>query len=398
MFAVNSTPYNFATLFDTLQGLEHLQQQQRQLQLQDTRPKIVKKVETEDAYQIQIFKKNGNFNSYEVKVLRNTHPFGYKSNLVSLVIQSDVDEFRKVFQFNLDDIEVSQIDWEYYKNENVLVLNVPKKVRYCSDDYANAVLAGLFGIPQCGQVCNSRSRNEERALRRQEDAELAAARKAERRRKAERKAREAEERRAEEAKRAEEARRAEEAKRAEEARKARVAEERRRREEAVRQRKHEKRQEEEYKKRVAQQQEALKQLFGTSGFFPFFMQPDFAGVSERYGNGAAESPRQEERNAGTARNGELSTSATAPEPEVELPKSPEPVSQPSSQPRSQPVSQPNVSFSEDTEMTDNESITSDVETPASSDVEEKANSLHKHPSLEEVEDEEFVMFRKKFGQ
>ena len=64
------------------------------------------------------------------------------------------------------------------------------------------------------------------------------------------------------------------------------------------------------------------------------------------------------------------------------------------------------------ELSETESINSDAEEEAASasnastpsskssteDSDASMKKLHKHPSLEEVEDEEFVMFRKKFGQ
>lgn len=433
MFAVNTTPYNFATLFDTLQGLQQYQQHQRQVQqqqqYQDTRPKIVKKVETEDSFQIQIFKKSGTFNLYEVKVLRNSYPYSSaRSSLVNLVIESKEDEFRKVFQFNLDDIDVSNIDWEYFQDQNVLVLNVPKKVRYCSDDFANTVLAGLFGVPHfAGQIeCHNRDRKnirsgkesrkaerrEERELRRQEDAELAAARRAAKekkeaeRREAEREAarieaekreaerieaerlaaakleearreaaRKAEEERQEALRQAEIRRQQEEEARKREAEKARrIAEERARREAALKQKKQEARkqeqlrQEEEYKRRIAAQQEVLRHLFGGSGFFPYGFDPV---------NGQAESTSDSR----TTESGPQSESTAAPTS--------------TSAPTSASVnSSNNPAPQEDVEMTDSDSINSDLDVADDNSDSEK---LHKHPSLEEVEDEEFVMFRKKFG-
>lgn len=455
MLAVNTSPYNFVNLFDTLQGLQQIQQHQRKLQqqYQSTRPKIVKKVETEDAFQIQIFKQSGNFDLYEVKVLRTQYP--YPSNLVNLVLQSPEDEFKKVFQFSLDDIEVQSIDWEYYKDQNVLVLNVPKKARYCSDDYAKSVLASLFGIPAaCGQADYGKKqlkhekryqRREERALRRQEDEEIATARRIEvqkkksqndarraaeanreaAKREAERKealklaeaVRIAEERiKAKEAEASEAARRAQEAReeaerlaalrlseverlaeefrRAKEAEKAararnekriseervakakrvaeeksakekkiaeekiakekKIAEEKARRVEEVKEKKRkdaEKAAEEQHDRSIAALREALRLLFGSS----------------------SGSPSKESTRAG---NTEKTSTPSSPLPsKYNIPSSPD----------------------HDTAMSDTESIGSDVDTPSESSKSDidTSDSLHRHASLEEVEDEEFVMFRKK---
>lgn len=432
MFAINSSPYNFTSLFDTLQSLQQFQNYQMQLQAQETRPKIVKKVETEDAYQIQIFKKSGNFNSYEVKVLRNAYPYHHnKSNLVNLVIESEEDEFRKVFQFNLQDIDVNAIDWEYHKAQNVLVLNVPKKVHYCSDDYPNSFLASLLGVPQpmrcvsCGsfpmkqdyslgsrqseaeeraEESESERRKLEREIRRQEDAELAASRKAERERRAAELARIAEE----EAKKAELARQ-EAARKAEEARKKqeharKVAEERARREALVRQRKQEeerrrqqeerKKREEEYRKNFAQQQEIIKQLFG-GNVFPFgnFVvppEPKLEVEPEKVENNKSEEFQQLDGS-----KPEIRTQKEATKEDSNLVSN-----------------KKEVNDHSEAELSETESINSDAEEEAASasnastpssksstdDSDASMKKLHKHPSLEEVEDEEFVMFRKKFGQ
>lgn len=435
MLAVNPSPYNFVNLFDTLQGLQQIQQHQRRLQqqYQNTRPKIVKKVETEDAYQIQIFKQNGNFDLYEVKVLRTQYP--YSSNLVNLVLESPEDEFKKVFQFSLDDIEVQSIDWEYYKDLNVLVLNVPKKTRYCSDDYANSVLSSLFGIPA---VCNQADygkkqlkhekryqRREERAIRRQEDEEIATARRIEvQRRKSQKDARKAaeanreaakreaerkealklaeavkiaEERiRAKEAEAAEASRRAQAAKkeaerlealrlsevkrlaeefrRAKEAEKAarakkeqRIFEEKARRVEEVKQKKRknaEKTAEDEHDRSIAALREALKLLFGSAS-------TEGTPSKER-------SPSKESTPAEKTEKAPTKTPSSPQPSKYTIPSSPD----------------------NDTTMSDTESIGSDVETPSESSKSDidTSDSLHRHASLEEVEDEEFVVFRKKVGE
>lgn len=455
MFAVNSSPYNFASLFDTLQGLQQFQQHQRQLQqeYEDSRPKIVKKVETEDLYQIQIFQKNGNFDLYEVKVLRNAYPYS-KSNLVNLVIESAEENFKKVFQFNLDDIEVRDIDWEYFQDQNVLVLNVPKKVHYCSDDFANSILTSLFGAPDlCNQfgyfddrrpACGKRhkqkraDRKEERAARRYAEAsDIAASRRAAYKRRelekqgADRRealrlaeiakkaeearqvaARKAEEARQVAARKAEEARQvalqaeqerrrmvaaAAQAKREAEVEKARKIAEQRQRHEDLRQRTREeahRRAEEEYSQRLASQQEMLRQLFGGIGFFPMsYNEPQAARsqdaeTSETSQSAASPSPvasTQQQSKSAPIPESETSTPESADDPEVPLPAE--------------------VSFDEK-DISDTESIHSDAESASTAsaslqsddEFDEKAELLHKHPSLEEVEDEEFVMFRKKFGQ
>lgn len=391
MFTVSRSPlYDFNTLFHTLDSVNQYQQQQQLLQQQQyeaNRPKIVKKVETEDKYQIQIFKRQGNFNSYEVRVLRSG---AYASDLINLVIESRRDDFRRVFQFNLNDIEVGDIDWEYYADENVLVLNVPKKVKYCADDYLNSLLASMLGAQvacgPCGQEPKRKHRShrkEKRSLR--NDAEAERAREERARKEAEKARLEAAreeaarveaakieaQRKAEEARRQEKARK-EEAARIEKARKEaekaqKVAEEKARRLAAVRARKEQARQtqEEARREQIQKQQEFLQTLLG--GFFP-------GGVFQAQ---AAPSPARTES----------PKKQTPKEQTVEPEVSAEPVSE--------------SDFESETE-----SIHSDISTPDSrsslkrsgEDLSSGVEKLHRHPSLEEVEDEEFVMFRKKFGE
>jgi hypothetical protein len=75
----------------------------------------------------------------------------------------------------------------------------------------------------------------------------------------------------------------------------------------------------------------------------------------------------------------------------------------SSEPKSAPSPAPVESSSKDEEYhSDNDSSNSDIATPESSTesspIPSTPDKLHRLISLEEVEDEEFVMFRKKFGQ
>lgn len=387
MFAINRSPlYDFDNLLQSLDSMQQYQQYQRwlQQQYQDQRPRIVKKVEAEDKYQIQIFKKSGDFNSYEVKVLRS-HPLQYgRSNLINLVIQSVEDDFKKVFQFNLDDIEVNDIDWEYFPSDNVLVLNVPKKEKYCTDDQLNSMLCSMFGVPgfiPC-QVARPESQPKEsaeaRKARKAEAKRIREAKRAEEERL--RMEREAEEERIRQEREAEQERvrliREAEAREAalqrarEEERQRRAAEEKARRLQAVRERKlaeERQAQQEAYRK----QQEFLQALFGAA------FSPMTASVPQR----EAAKPQQ--------------------------PKTPEPRQQPKEQPKEEPKKQEEP----ESEISDSESINSDVLTPVSSpkspvserkrageELTKGMEKLHRHPSLEEVEDEEFVMFRKKFGE
>lgn len=396
MFTVSRSPlYDFNTLFHTLDSVNQYQQQQLlQQQYEALRPKIVKKVETEDKYQIQIFKKQGNFNLYEVKVLRNA---AYSSSLINLVIESRRDDFRRVFQFNLNDIEVGDIDWEYFQDDNVLVLNVPKKVKYCADDYVNTLLASMLGAQACAPCHERKHKHRSHRKLKSERAEAAARAEAEKAEKARIEAQKAEAARIEaarieaarieaariEAAKAEAAReaeaqrktRAEEARRLEKARKEeekaqKVAQEKARRLAEVRARKEQAKkektrsaEEEARKEQLQKQQEFLQSLFG--GFFPGAVFPEPQAATQVP---VQKSPQKQKQAVY----------------ESEVPSEPLTDSEPESE---------------------TESIHSDVSTDSRSslkrsgeDLSSGVDKLHRHPSLEEVEDEEFVMFRKKFGE
>lgn len=352
MFAVNYNP--------VLDLLDLMNQQQRP----QARPKITQKIETEDDYQIHISKPFGGFDSYEVRALRSGN------GLVRLVIESEVDDFQASVSFALSDIDLQNTNWHYIRTSNTLVLSVPKKQKVCYPQ---------FYFPGC-IVAASNSRQQERQSEAR-DAErarqLAEQREVERRRVEAAKQREAEQARreaaiqarraAEEQARREAARRVEEAKR--EAEKAkRVAEEKRRaakvKEQAkLEERKERVRREAEARQIKAQQEQFVKQLF--ESFFPPLL-------NQSNQTSTASQPQRTE----------AATEQTTPRPA-----------------KTTTFEKQNNT---DKHNDDNESVQSEPLTPevGSPRLEGKDESLdlHKHPSLEEVEDEEFVMFRKKFGQ
>ncbi|RKP29267.1 hypothetical protein METBISCDRAFT_24394 [Metschnikowia bicuspidata] len=400
MFAYNTSPVYF---LDALANLQQLQLLHHREQLAAQRPRILKKIETEEVFLIQIHKNSGDFESYEVRVVR-----AYRNpNLVNLIIESKADEFSKVFQFSLDDIEVSEIDWVYYERENVLMLNIPKKMKFCTDDFANSVLCSLLGVPTHTSRCvegKRAMRKQRKQEKRTKRAELEASREAyllnavrlaEQARQEERK--EAEKRRAEarkeEARKAEEARRAEEAKKADEARK----EAKRQRDEE--QRKMEQRRAEEKKgaeakaeaerlrkeqiklehdKVIKQQQEFLNLLIGGA-----FTGSPFEKITDTP-NAVYSIPTQRET-CEKAKNVQESTPL----------QQAEAVAENTAEAKDVQMEVAELDHdSEDEISSDTDSIRSDVDTPPTP----TKDLLYKHPSLEEVEDEEFVMFRKKFGE
>lgn len=448
MFSVNPNQlYDFNYFAQELQRLHRQQQLQqaeleRQRLLEQTSPKIIKKIETEDAYQIQIFKNYGTFESYEVKAVKNSL-YPANSNIINLVIESEADNFRKIFQFNLNDIEVSKIDWEYYPGENVLVLNVPKKIKVCCDDLTNALFQGLFGInpapvsygyyqpqeavrkaaeEQAKRDAEEASRREaavrarkaaeekakqeakekarqEAELRARKEAELRARQIAEEEvRLAKEKARQAQEKAIQAQEKAKQA----------EIKARKVAEEKARRFAKLRAEKEdvkqqESKQREDYNaKLIQQQQEFINQLFGGNIMAPFFpYNPQFQSQRVNKEKVPAEPVSATEPVAQQAKE------LTTPEPKTKVSAEPVSATQAKELTTPEPKS-PALSLSHS--ESDNESIESDAETSSGEEIvkilkpkEGKQNDsslapLHKHPSLEEVEDEEFVMFRKKFGK
>ena len=108
-------------------------------QPRNSRPRVIQKLETEDEYQIQIHKSYGNFNNYEVKVIKLQPP------LIKIVISSQQDDFQIDFNFNVNYIDIENINWRWYKQDNILSLNIPKKLHYIHsnlNDVINCLLGG----------------------------------------------------------------------------------------------------------------------------------------------------------------------------------------------------------------------------------------------------------------
>ncbi|KAI5949563.1 hypothetical protein KGF54_005440 [Candida jiufengensis] len=117
------------------------QQQQKQIQNylntelqkhnQIIKPRVIKKLETEDEFQIQIYKPYGNYNNYEV-LIKHIQPH---QPIINLEIYSKEDQFKVIFKFNLNYIDINNINWKWYKQNNILVLNIPKKLHFINHQY-----------------------------------------------------------------------------------------------------------------------------------------------------------------------------------------------------------------------------------------------------------------------
>lgn len=119
-------PFNFGghnlLINDVMHQLDkqfYYNQSQKML-MQMSKPSSIRQVETVDGYQIQIAKKYGGFNGYEIRVIRDL------SGEYLLKIEGNNDQFEKLYHLNPEEVEIREIDWKWFRNENILVLNIPK--------------------------------------------------------------------------------------------------------------------------------------------------------------------------------------------------------------------------------------------------------------------------------
>lgn len=452
-----SSQYDLDSLFNLL----HQQQYYQQPRV-NSKPRIIKKLETEDEFQIQIQKPYGNYNNYEVKVVKSSTP-----PLVNIIIQSEQDNFKQTFQFNINYIDIENINWQWYRQRNILCLNIPKRIHYVHlnlEDILNCLFNGHDRLPvQQGEASHDRyhadesdfeeedayvedegvhspevngsqlaSEVNEQAEEAHRRAELEAVTEAEEDRKeAEQARREAEleaKRQVEEAKRqaeeVEEAKRqaelearrqaalearrqaeleakrrfeAEAKKQAELAAKKKAELEAQRQAELEAKKKAEieakKRQErfvqlererqQEYDDFIKQQQDFLKHFFG------FNLGPVYPRRDSRPNEEIKQQQKNLKKDEDTIK---VTPMKQNPKPKV----APKPEQLKRNKTLDNIKSVPVVTK----ETSDADSIVSRGDTTLSRTAKEDASlaKLHMHPSLEEVEDEEFVMFKKKFGQ
>lgn len=104
-------------------------QRQQQLQLerlrneqQESKTSIsVKHIESRNAYKIQIFKEDGDFSSYEIKLTQN------KKHQYCLKLVSAFDNFSKVYELDNNSVQIDKIGYKWYEDENCLMVSIPKK-------------------------------------------------------------------------------------------------------------------------------------------------------------------------------------------------------------------------------------------------------------------------------
>ncbi|MDC6271785.1 hypothetical protein PP707_05760, partial [Acetobacter pasteurianus] len=146
--------------------------QQQQALPPSARPRVVKKLETEDEFQIQIYKPYGNFNNYEVQVIRQQPP------LIKIVISGPrQDNFKVENTFNLNYIDIDNINWRWNKRENILSLNIPKKLHYIHlnvEDVLNCLFGGHVFEPESKELQfghNDEEEEEEEEAEEEDDTE-----------------------------------------------------------------------------------------------------------------------------------------------------------------------------------------------------------------------------------
>ncbi|CAK7892210.1 hypothetical protein CAAN3_01S08988 [[Candida] anglica] len=391
-------PDAFEQVVDLFRRREAEAQRQRQL----VRPRIVKKVESEDSFQLQIFKEYGNFNSYEVQVVKKP------GNKAHLIISSEEDEFQKIFEFSLEDIDVQKIDWEHYSAEKVLVLNIPKK--------QNAPEVVCYTHPFFNFI------QQQQQQQQQQQHEVGSKKAREYRQRVEASKQRAQQRRAEKRAEAEQRRAIAEQERIEEENRKRAALEQQRVEEENKRRAFIELQQIEQRRQAEQrrlaQQAEQKKLAEQRRLAEEKRRADEQRRAEAKRQSAIEKQRQLEANKNSAPSQNIRLEAGNAEDflqqlfgamfaaqqqtnqqrqaEVQNSNSSSPVAE---APISPVVSTPEVlkptSYESDTESIDSEH---DIETPPPSSPSSTGSKITKQPSLEEVEDEEFILLKKKFGQ
>ncbi|WEJ96551.1 hypothetical protein PSN45_004090 [Yamadazyma tenuis] len=368
---------------------------------QYSKPKLIKKIETDDEVKFQIFKVDGDFNSFEFKLIR-TNKFEGLLEVFSLP-----DNFKVSIKLNLAKVDINNINFALDRyNSNVLNLIIPKynPVYSQKPQEAFGYLFDTF-FDQLAENSCSRPKPDERAIRqhRKEQKQEKLRREQERQEKLRReqeRVREEQERIRKEHERIRQEQEKQARIRQEQERQARIIREKEQRLRKVREENLRKqRQEQEEARRQAQQQaqQFVNQIFQNI-FVPSTASQEFPFTAFRY-------PTQEQ--AGAQAN-ESSYSNKKAKPEVTIPAPESVVADPeTSVPAAEVVetgatTEPEIESphtsspsTPEVDMTETASINSDndLETPDS-----PLSDLHKHPSIEEVEDEEFVMLRKKFGQ
>lgn len=90
---------------------------------ESTRDLVVKQYEDENCHQIQLFKRFGDFSSYEISLVRKAGDYIVK-------VSSDLDQVQKCFSINKSLIDISGVDYKWYHEANALVVNLPKKHKH----------------------------------------------------------------------------------------------------------------------------------------------------------------------------------------------------------------------------------------------------------------------------
>lgn len=119
MLQVYNSPAFHGGFFDVFDQFHRLQLQ-RQAELCAMRKQVfLKQVEDDQTHQIQMFKRVGNFGSYEIKIVQ-------RANEYLLRISSDKDNFERVFALDPNYVDLEGIDFHHFKDNGVLIINIPR--------------------------------------------------------------------------------------------------------------------------------------------------------------------------------------------------------------------------------------------------------------------------------
>ncbi|KAK6456100.1 uncharacterized protein RJT20DRAFT_5503 [Scheffersomyces xylosifermentans] len=91
------------------------------------KPSDIQHIETNSSYQIHVFKKYGDFSTYQIRIVK-------RPGCYFLKMHSEVDDFEKSFQLNQDTIDINTISWKWQKSKNTLIVNLPKQTNYTKEE------------------------------------------------------------------------------------------------------------------------------------------------------------------------------------------------------------------------------------------------------------------------
>lgn len=118
-------------------------------------------IENHEKYMIRLFKRWGNFKDYEVRVVRN------KKGDTVLKIKGNLDDFNKEYLLDLDALDITKINWNYAKERNLLILDIPKRIHQSVSHDENK----LKKITKCNSRSERRRKHKSSSKRKRRELE-----------------------------------------------------------------------------------------------------------------------------------------------------------------------------------------------------------------------------------